>query len=419
MPKSKADKPSEDENLTKDPIAEESGQDDAPQEAPEETVTASAEDEIIDAPEAEEESPAAEVDEQDVLDAAEEDAPEIIEETAIEEVDIQPEEPAPAPPPPPPPAPAEQKRSVVPMVLAGVVTAAAGFFAGQGGLLQSVFPPEEPPVVENPEIVALKDQVETLQASLSTAQDAIADLTNQVANLPEPAAAPTALDIPQEIYDRLTALENLPAPVVDDNVPEELQSQFSNLQASAEQQQTELQSLLDELKSRDEEALLNAKRAEARAAMAQINTALGSGSGFADALASLKGAMDIDVPDALTQTAENGAPTLTAIQDGVADAARAALSAAREETADSSGLAGFLQRQLGARSVAPRAGDDPDAVLSRVEAAIRQGDLDQALAEADALPESAKTAMADWLAITQTRSDVLKAAEAVTAQLAG
>ena len=419
MPKSKADKPSEDENLTKDPIAEEGGQDDAPQEAPEETVTASAEDEIIDAPEAEEESPAAEVDEQDVLDAAEEDAPEIIEETAIEEVDIQPEEPAPAPPPPPPPAPAEQKRSVVPMVLAGVVTAAAGFFAGQGGLLQSVFPPEEPPVVENPEIVALKDQVETLQASLSTAQDAIADLTNQVANLPEPAAAPTALDIPQEIYDRLTALENLPAPVVDDNVPEELQSQFSNLQASAEQQQTELQSLLDELKSRDEEALLNAKRAEARAAMAQINTALGSGSGFADALASLKGAMDIDVPDALTQTAENGAPTLTAIQDGVADAARAALSAAREETADSSGLAGFLQRQLGARSVAPRAGDDPDAVLSRVEAAIRQGDLDQALAEADALPESAKTAMADWLAITQTRSDVLKAAEAVTAQLAG
>ena len=419
MPKSKADKPSEDENLTKDPIAEEGGQDDAPQEAPEETVTASAEDEVIDAPEAEEETLVAEVDEQDVLEAAEEDAPEVIEETTIEEVDNQPEEPAPAPPPPPPPAPAEQKRSVVPMVLAGVVTAAAGFFAGQGGLLQSVFPPEEPPVVENPEIVALKDQVETLQASLSTAQDAIADLTNQVANLPEPAAAPTALDIPQEIYDRLTALENLPAPVVDDNVPEELQSQFSNLQASAEQQQTELQSLLDELKSRDEEALLNAKRAEARAAMAQINTALGSGSGFADALASLKGAMDIDVPDALTQTAENGAPTLTAIQDGVADAARAALSAAREETADSSGLAGFLQRQLGARSVAPRAGDDPDAVLSRVEAAIRQGDLDQALAEADALPESAKTAMADWLAITQTRSDVLKAAEAVTAQLAG
>ena len=51
------------------------------------------------------------------------------------------------------------------------------------------------------------------------------------------------------------------------------------------------------------------------------------------------------------------------------------------------GLGAFLQNQLGGRSVVPREGDDPDAVLSRVGAAVEAGDLSTALTEIESLPE--------------------------------
>ena len=62
-----------------------------------------------------------------------------------------------------------------------------------------------------------------------------------------------------------------------------------------------------------------------------------------------------------------------------------------------------MRRQLGARSVQPREGSDPDAVLSRAEAAVRDGDLSEALNELDNLPEDVQSAMADWLADARAR----------------
>jgi hypothetical protein len=61
-------------------------------------------------------------------------------------------------------------------------------------------------------------------------------------------------------------------------------------------------------------------------------------------------------------------------------------------------LTAFVQGQIGGRAVAPREGDDPDAILSRVQAAVSSGDLDTALAEISALPEGARAEMAAWIA---------------------
>jgi hypothetical protein len=63
-----------------------------------------------------------------------------------------------------------------------------------------------------------------------------------------------------------------------------------------------------------------------------------------------------------------------------------------------------------ARSVIPREGDDPDAVLSRAEAAVKGGDIDVALTELEALPEVAQEAMADWTAKARLRAEALGAA---------
>jgi hypothetical protein len=101
------------------------------------------------------------------------------------------------------------------------------------------------------------------------------------------------------------------------------------------------------------------------------------------------------------------------------DAARSALAATRAQDATSGGvdLGAFLTRQLGVRSVTPRDGDDPDAVLSRAEAALKSGDLTGALAELEALPDVAKSEMSGWLDQAQTRQTALDAANTLAESL--
>ena len=59
--------------------------------------------------------------------------------------------------------------------------------------------------------------------------------------------------------------------------------------------------------------------------------------------------------------------------------------------------------------MAPRDGDDPDAVLSRAEAALQSGDLQAALDTLTALPDVARAELADWTARATHRIDVLAA----------
>jgi hypothetical protein len=72
---------------------------------------------------------------------------------------------------------------------------------------------------------------------------------------------------------------------------------------------------------------------------------------------------------------------------------------------------------MGARSLAPKEGDDPDAVLSRVEAAVREGDLATAIETLSLLPESGQAVLADWKSQAQSRLEVTQAADALAASL--
>ncbi|MEL7258875.1 MAG: hypothetical protein AAFN80_13670, partial [Pseudomonadota bacterium] len=128
------------------------------------------------------------------------------------------------------------------------------------------------------------------------------------------------------------------------------------------------------------------------------------------------GALD-RVPEGLTAAAQEGVTTLAQLQAEVADAARSALAVVRSDEQGTGGVGAFLQRQLGARSVTPKQGDDADAVLSRMEAAVRSGDLGTALDEASGLPEKARGAMSGWLGAAETRHNAQSALDALTQQL--
>ena len=77
----------------------------------------------------------------------------------------------------------------------------------------------------------------------------------------------------------------------------------------------------------------------------------------------------------------------------------------------------FFRSQLGMRSLVPREGDSPDAILSRAEAALRDARLGAALAELENLPEGARAALDDWIARATQRQEALSAADALSDRL--
>ena len=147
--------------------------------------------------------------------------------------------------------------------------------------------------------------------------------------------------------------------------------------------------------------------------MSQILTSLETGSGFGEAVEILTAA-GVTVPAELGAQAD-GVPSIETLKDGFAEPARAALATTRK--AGGGGLGGFLKAQLGARSLEPQEGDGADAVLSRVEAAVKEGRLGDALAEAQALPEEAQAPLKDWTDAVKARQAAVEAAEALSQQI--
>ena len=153
------------------------------------------------------------------------------------------------------------------------------------------------------------------------------------------------------------------------------------------------------------EAEAATQRAQVVASVAALGAALEHGDSADEAVQQLENA-GVEVPAPLAQ---EDLPTLVQIQMGFDAVARAALKdSLKAESRDGgamTAMGNFLRVQTGARSVEPREGDDPDAVLSRAGALVDQGEITTALAELAALPPEGQQAMADWMAQAQAYLD--------------
>lgn len=195
-----------------------------------------------------------------------------------------------------------------------------------------------------------------------------------------------------------------------------LDQRIATLQAVAESQAAMLEGIsaaattaLDELRQ-----TISAERGmiEASSALVRLRLAMESGEPFAAALDDAERGSGIAAPAALRAAADQGLPRLSELNRDFAPLARAALPVALRETAGetfSARAGAFLQGQIGGRSLAPREGDDPDAVLSRVQGAIDQGDLPLALQELEQLPASAQAVFDQWVAAATIRLSVMAA----------
>lgn len=240
-------------------------------------------------------------------------------------------------------------------------------------------------------------------------------LEEQLAAQPDapeaPDLAPQLAELQQRLDAQQTALDELAArPAFDPEAAQALQQQIETAAAEAEDRlaaaQAEAQTLQDA-------AAASTRRAEAVAAIAALQSALDQGVTPDEAREALAAA-GLDAPEALATPV----PSLTELQAEFPEAARAALRAGlRAESAGGQGnlVTNFLRAQTGARSVAPREGDDPDAVLSRANAQVEGGAIAPALEELAALPDAARTApaMAAWLA----RADTYASAQAALSDL--
>ena len=329
------------------------------------------------------------------------------------------------PEPKPQPQAPVQSSGMWPAVFGGVIAAMIGFIAGRGDMIDQFLPASMQRA--SVDVSALETQavalaaratdIETQMTATTAAQEArIAAL--EVVSPAEVLDSVAGLEADIEVIaTRIAALEDRPvAEAIDPGAPVEA---VEELQAALDAQNAQIAALAARAEEAEANAAGEAARILARAALTRVVTAVDSGETFAPALTDLEDVTPVEVPTALRAAAESGVPTLAELQSGFPDAARAGLAAARAEVPEGevAGITGFLKRQLNARSVTPREGDDPDAVLSRVQAAVSGGDLATALTEMEALPEAARTAMNDWLVAAQARKTAQDAANALADSL--
>lgn len=347
-----------------------------------------------------------------VEDTSKDAAPDASTSPVIVETAQAPEGPSPvaeAPPPPPPPAAKSGGFGrFLGLLTGGALAAGAGFGLATYGVQQGwpLLQAPAPESVTAQELAALKAEVTRL-AALPQAEP----------------AAPVDL---KPLEDRLTALEAAPARPVDlaplearmadlearlaSATPGNPEAITARIEAEVAARMEAVTTETDRLRS---EAEAVQARAAERAALLTLQGAMASGLGLPEALAGTEG---LSLPPALTQWAKAPA-TRAALRDSFPEAARAALAAAREaeqaQGTTTERLTTFLMNQTGARSTTAREGDDADAVLSRMEAAVSAGDLPAALALRPALPDPAQAPLADWAA----QAEALLAAETALAAL--
>ncbi len=325
----------------------------------------------------------------------------------------------------------------IPALLGGAIALAAGFGLSHYNLLGTA--PVFDTIELDRKLAVMAEQTDAMKADLArlaaqpapngTLPDRMAAIESAIAALPP--ADTTALD------QRMTAIEAQMTAIVamptggggaSPAALAALQAQVDGLKGAGANLSADIEAAAAaaEVRLAAAEEQANALRAEAEgiaaaakatAAISRIQAALESGAPFASALADLPQA---DIPAVLAEGAATGLPTLQSLQDGFPDAARLALEAALRANMGESWaerVGSFLRSQTGARSLTPREGTDPDAVLSRAEAALTAGDVAAAVAEIAGLPGEGKAAMAEWVDLAQRRiaaSDAVAALSIVT-----
>ncbi len=332
---------------------------------------------------------------------------------------------APAPLQPPPPAP--KQGGVFAPMLGGALAAIGGFAISHFNVLGLAAP------VAAVDIAPLTAKIDDLAARQAQSLDKISgDLTSATARIDaiEARPVPDAPDLSRldGLDQRLAAIEAMPSDGTANTAAlaaklADLDRRLTALPTTAPwaDLQKQLDDALARLDAAEAAATTRAAEAETAAAAASRTRALDS---LANAVAEgrpfsaeLQALADPSLSATLDPLAVDGVPTLASLQSSFPDAAREALRIARDISGDDSWtdrLGDFFASQTGARSLVPREGTTPDAILSRAEFALSEGRVADALAELDPLDPAVKAPLDAWTA--QANSHLAAAAALAAAR---
>jgi hypothetical protein len=175
-----------------------------------------------------------------------------------------------------------------------------------------------------------------------------------------------------------------------------------------------------------EEKLAAADNATTIAIIAEVaEEKLRSGAGFGHELATLQ-RLGVDAAAlAPLEAVVNGAPTNDALATTFNAVAPHVLAATSQPDTGSvtDRFLTHLHNLVKVRELNETAGDDPQALVSQIEAESRRGDIGAAVASFDKLPEAARKAAGDWPTLARARQAAEAALqsirEAAVGQLAG
>lgn len=262
-------------------------------------------------------------------------------------------------------------------------------------------------------------------STMSTLEAEVATLKSAVASL---ASRPTAHVDTSALEARIAALEAAPAQTAPSGAPADLEpiqqklaaldgtvTQIEGNLAGAEEKQKSLETeFLDRLQKMEAEVNDPARRnAVARAIAASgLKAAIDRGGSFVAELETFAG-VDANDPAiaGLKPYADTGVPTRSALIARFPDAANAVLATLDKPNPDQNVASRLWSSALSLVKVRPVGevqGDTPEAFLARSENALKNGDLDRALAEWNGLPEEGRAAAADFAQALSARIEVEK-----------
>jgi hypothetical protein len=271
-------------------------------------------------------------------------------------------------------------------------------------------------------VAALQSEVDALGQQGGEAPELVTETEAQrFATQDDLRSARTALEA--QIREAIAELPPPPKIVVDDDLNElrqnaearveEVVGRVDTLEATAAQASetaAAAEQAANDAVGRVDEAI---RQASLRSAAAALVSRLQNGLPYAGALAEAAELQGAEPPEALAGPAETGVATPGDLLRRFGQAARAALEADIEARAGDGLLAQASARVrsvVAGRPASEQPGETVDAILSRIEARLQEGDPAAALAEAETLPEPAQAALGPWLDDLRTRVAAAEAA---------
>lgn len=269
------------------------------------------------------------------------------------------------------------------------------------------------------------DTIESLRLAQSGLEGKIKKLSAQVAILDSNLTELSALQVKQsEIFNRrIEAFDSSSSnSLVSSAETEAYQQAVSKIQVDLERQRVQINKISDDLraqvqqvkeqtKAEKQSANEIVKSAQTSSALDKIQALVESGLGYQTILAELSRSTDLSRSPAILDNAKSGVASLEFLQNQFSAAARTALKKIRNKKVGSENKGAvwsFVKAQLGFRSLTPQEGVSADAVLSRAQAAVTDGEIGAALIEIRALPDVGQTALKEWSLAAESRILVLE-----------